>query len=136
MKAAADEAQRALPSASSRVASPAADALAATAASAVQPQRVQRRRGGSSRLLTSSLELEPGLRNHWFPAHFSSVSYASCTPTLGGHDEAGTVVGHRDSVDLIAFEALQDPFKTAQTQALTVTLLMYAETDSGHAHPI
>ena len=74
MKAAADEAQQALPSASSLVASPAADALAATAAAAVQPQRVQRRQGGSSRLLTSSLELEPGLRNHWFPAHFSSVS--------------------------------------------------------------
>ena len=74
MKAAADEAQQALPSASSLVASPAADALAATAAAAVQPQRVQRRPGGSSRLLTSSLELEPGLRNHWFPAHFSSVS--------------------------------------------------------------
>jgi hypothetical protein len=74
MKAAADEAQQALPSASSLVASPAADALAATAAAAVQPQRVQQRTGGSSRLLTSSLELEPGLRNHWFPAHFSSVS--------------------------------------------------------------
>lgn len=75
MKAAADEAERALPSAASLVASPAADELAAMAANAVQPQRVQqRRRGNSSRLLTSSLELEPGLRNHWFPAHFSNVS--------------------------------------------------------------
>jgi len=78
MKAAADQAEAALPSAANTVASPAAAALTAAAANAVQPLPVQPRRAAAaarrSRHLASSLELEPGLRHHWFPAHFSSVS--------------------------------------------------------------
>ena len=77
MKQAADEAEAALPSAANTVPSLAAEELTAAAASAAQPQLVQqqRRRGRkNAHMLASSLELEPGLRNHWFPAHFSSVS--------------------------------------------------------------
>jgi chlorophyllide a oxygenase len=74
MKAAADQAEAALPSPANTVASPAAAALTAAAANAVQPMPVQPRRASTPRPrhLASSLELEPGLRHHWFPAHFSS----------------------------------------------------------------
>ena len=76
MKAAADEAEAGLPSAANTVPSPAAAQLTAQAANAVQPRLLQQRRSKRrSRHLNSSLALEPGLRNHWYPAHFSSVRF-------------------------------------------------------------
>ena len=56
-----------------------AQAVASTAAPPAAVRLAPSFKPGRVRGLASSLDLEDGLRNHWYPAHFSAVSASGGT---------------------------------------------------------